>query len=38
LLGVSALMVALQARQALAVSDCGCILDGGCVVMLGAAH
>lgn len=36
-LGVSVLMVEQRARQALAVSDRGCILDGGCVAMLGAA-
>ncbi len=36
-LGVSVLMVEQRARQALAVSDRGCILDGGRVAMLGAA-
>lgn len=36
-LGVSVLMVEQRARQALAVSDRGCILDGGRVAMLGPA-
>lgn len=36
-LGVSVLMVEQRARQALAVSDRGCILDGGRVAMLGEA-
>lgn len=36
-LGVSVLMVEQRARQALSVSDRGCILDGGKVAMLGAA-
>ncbi|WP_198371539.1 ABC transporter ATP-binding protein [Roseomonas rosulenta] len=36
-MGVSVLMVEQRARQALAVSDRGCILDGGCVTMLGPA-
>ncbi len=37
-LGVSVLMVEQRARQALAVSDRGCILDGGRVAMLGPAR
>ncbi len=36
-LGVSVLMVEQRARQALAISDRGCILDGGRVAMLGQA-
>lgn len=36
-LGVSVLMVEQRARQALAISDRGCILDGGRVAMLGDA-
>ena len=36
-MGVSVLMVEQRARQALAVSDRGCILDGGRVAMLGPA-
>jgi branched-chain amino acid transport system ATP-binding protein len=36
-LGVTVLMVEQRARQALAVSDRGCILDGGRVAMLGSA-
>lgn len=36
-LGVSVFMVEQRARQALAVSDRGCILDGGRVAMLGPA-
>jgi len=36
-LGVSVLIVEQRARQALAVSDRGCILDGGRVAMLGDA-
>ena len=36
-LGVTVLMVEQRARQALAVSERGCILDGGRVAMLGPA-
>ena len=36
-LGVSVLMVEQRARQALAIADRGCILDGGRVAMLGPA-
>lgn len=36
-LGVSVLMVEQRARQALAISDRGCILDGGRVAMQGKA-
>jgi branched-chain amino acid transport system ATP-binding protein len=36
-LGVTVLMVEQRARQALAISDRGCILDGGRVAMLGQA-
>ncbi len=36
-LGVSVLLVEQRARQALAISDRGCILDGGKVVMVGEA-
>lgn len=37
-LGVSVLMVEQRARQALAISDEGCILDGGKVALSGEAH
>ena len=36
-LGVSVLLVEQRARQALAISGRGCILDGGRVAMLGPA-
>lgn len=36
-MGATVLMVEQRARQALAVSDRGCILDGGRVAMIGAA-
>lgn len=36
-LGVAVLLVEQRARQALAISDRGCILDGGKVVMVGEA-
>jgi branched-chain amino acid transport system ATP-binding protein len=36
-LGVGVLMVEQRARQALAISDRGCILDQGAIVMAGRA-